>query len=153
MVTPTPWTWVWANSERCWRTGCATVHGVTESQIWLRDWISSIIALQGCVHFCCTTGSISYMYAYIPWLLILSAIPNPYPTLLGHYRALSSTPGAQLFTLHSRFPLVIYFIHNSMSNPDLLIRPTAFSLLGPYVHSLHLPLYSYLGNRFTHTIF
>ena len=66
------------------------------------------------------------MYAYIPWLLSLSATPNPYPTLLGHYRALSSTPGAQLFTLHSRFPLVIYFIHNSMSNPDLLIRPTAF---------------------------
>ena len=42
---PTLWTWVWASSRRwlkdrkAWR---AAVHGVTKSQTWMSDWITTI---------------------------------------------------------------------------------------------------------------
>ena len=40
IASPTPWTCIWANSGRWWRTGtwCAAVHGVTKSQRRLNDW-------------------------------------------------------------------------------------------------------------------
>ena len=38
MSSPTQWTWVWASSEREWRTGKSGVHGVAKSQTWLSDW-------------------------------------------------------------------------------------------------------------------
>ena len=44
MVSPTQWTWFWANSGRWWRTGKpAAVHGVIKSQTWLSDWTTYVI--------------------------------------------------------------------------------------------------------------
>ena len=46
MASPTQWTWVWADSQKQWRTGkpvlpCAAVHGVTKSQTWLSNWTNN----------------------------------------------------------------------------------------------------------------
>ena len=44
MASVTQWTWVWANSGRCRRTGkawCAAVHGIAKSQTWLRDRVTA----------------------------------------------------------------------------------------------------------------
>ena len=41
MASLTQWTWVWANSRRCWRTKepwHASVRGVANSPTWLSDW-------------------------------------------------------------------------------------------------------------------
>ena len=41
MASLTQWTWVWANSRRCWRTKepwHAAVRGVANSPTWLSDW-------------------------------------------------------------------------------------------------------------------
>ena len=50
---------------------------------FLLNW--SIIALQWCASFRCTTKCISYMYTYIPpsW----TSLPRLHPTHLGHHRA------------------------------------------------------------------
>ena len=41
MASSTQWTWVWANSERWWRTGkpgMLQAHGITKSQTWFSEW-------------------------------------------------------------------------------------------------------------------
>ena len=63
----------------------------------------SIIALQWCVCFCCTTNWISDMYTYIPHPLPLEPPSHPpYPTSLGGHKAPSWSPCAmqQLSTSH-----------------------------------------------------
>ena len=46
MASPTQWTWIWASSRRCWRTGKPAVlqsKGL-QSQIWLSNWTTSLAA-------------------------------------------------------------------------------------------------------------
>ena len=64
------------------------------------DWRT--MALQCCVGFCCTTIWISYMYTFIPFL---PCIP-PLQVITEHR--------AELPALCSCFPLVIYFVYNSV---------------------------------------
>ena len=64
------------------------------------DWRT--MALQCCVGFCCTTIWISYMYTCIPFL---PCIP-PLQVITEHR--------AELPALCSCFPLVIYFVYNSV---------------------------------------
>ena len=45
MVSPTQWTWVWANSGRQWRTGKSGVYGVAKTQ--LSDWTTTKITVCG----------------------------------------------------------------------------------------------------------
>ena len=42
MASPTQWMWVWASSERWWKTGKPNVtHGVTKSWTPLSDWTTT----------------------------------------------------------------------------------------------------------------
>ena len=45
MTSPTPWTWVWANSRRQWKTGktgMLTAHGAAKSCTQLSNWTTRI---------------------------------------------------------------------------------------------------------------
>ena len=66
-----------------------------------------IISLQCYVGFCCRTTQISHNCIYIP--SILSFLPCPHPTPLGHHLAPGWAP-----LLYSSFLLVSYFPHDSV---------------------------------------
>ena len=67
MASPTQWTWVWANSERWWRTGKPGVlqsmgsqrlgHWATEQEQWLLIWLDA--SLISC-----------YLFSVCPILLV-----------------------------------------------------------------------------------
>ena len=91
--------------------------------IFIFNW--RIVALQHCVGFCHTTRWIHWKYGYY---CIPSRLSLP-PTPLSYAGAL-----AELYALHSNFPLASYFTHGRAT---LSIHPTlSFPLLGPQVHSL-----------------
>ena len=78
-----------------------------------------IIALQGCVNFCCTATWISHMYTYIPSLW--SLLPGPHLIPLGHHRAPSWAPcdGQQIPTSFSTFLLLPVVVHICQSYSPL----------------------------------
>ena len=65
MALPTQWTWVWANSERWWRTGMlhVAVHGAEKSGTQLRDWTTTtalnlaLFYLLGVTTYCIITSA------------------------------------------------------------------------------------------------
>ena len=128
----------------------AIVHSITKSWTWLRKLTmhACIISLHYCVHFCCTTKWISYMYTYVPSFLNLSLTPHPTP--LGHLEN-----WAELLVLHSSFPLAIHHTHGSVCASMMLSRliPPSPSPPCPQVCSRRLCLYFCPANRFINTIF
>ena len=68
MVSPTQWTWVWANSERWWWTReawCAVVHGVTKSRAQLSDWTG----LNWCIENILWTSTLSRKKKSVKYLV------------------------------------------------------------------------------------
>ena len=66
-----------------------------------------LVALQRCIHFCCTTKWISYMHTYIPSLLDLPPAPIlPIKVITEHC--------AEPPELYRRFPLAAYFTNGSV---------------------------------------
>ena len=58
MASPTHWTWVWANSRRCWRTGKPGVLQSLGLQRVGRDWASE--QQQRWAQYCCWYGDASH---------------------------------------------------------------------------------------------
>ena len=96
----------------------------------------SVITLQCCVSFCCTTVWISSLYAYISSLWVsLPLHPASQPS--GHHRALSRAPGAAqrrptrcLFHMWQRVYIsAALSVHPTLSFPSVSTSPFFLSVL------------------------
>ena len=54
MVSPTPWTWIWTNSRKQWRTGKPDMLQPMGSQswMWLSDWTKTTKFWHQTMHLC-----------------------------------------------------------------------------------------------------
>ena len=113
----------------------------------------SIIALQCCFSFHCTTKCISYKYTFIPSLLGLPA------TLLPSHPSRSSwSTELELPVLYSSFPLIFWFTRGSLYMSILISQflppfPSLPRTPCPNVHSVCLCFCSCSGNRLICIIF
>ena len=87
---------LWEKKRKCviWETSLPLRNKFKEKFYW------SIVALQWCVHFSCTTDWISYMYIYI--YIYIYPIFFGFSSCFDHHKALNSS-----LCIH-RFSLVIY---------------------------------------------